>query len=442
MVYAIRISIHLAYRGDMKGFPNQVADLPKLSTAMQCIVMLTQRAEQAKDDGVLGEALVRAAVAGTGHTPMPVEQYLRIQRTKSKSNQSFRTTARGLRELFRLFGFIDDSGPNVEVTHAGVQAAAFAGKPISAEQLAFWRRVVGGMTHAGGDASESHPYQVLLRLVARKPGIVRAKCALALEARDDSQAELDRVAHLVDLPQDEIVKRLRITKANWDNAKKVLPKIAEQLGDVIRTRDSYAIADAPGQAEAGPHAELGRGGAAVVRAPRSSRQVTPDTIGKAATAEDFDEFASVREPDQARLAEAVRERRDRLRRHNFVVRKLAARLAATGAQLYEDPFDLLALIRNRGILGEVKTLDGTEADERDRVREALGQLLYYQAFLLPPAAGQAAIRMVACFERRISNEHAGFLNDQNIAVIWQNGDQFAGDALAADFLGRYLEELR
>jgi hypothetical protein len=95
-----------------------------------------------------------------------------------------------------------------------------------------------------------------------------------------------------------------------------------------------------------------------------------------------------------------------------------------------------------GILGEVKTLDGTEADERERVLEALGQLLYYQAFLLPAAAGQASVRMVACFERRISNDHIRFLNQQNIAVIWQEGEGFAGDALAANFLGRYLEELR
>ncbi len=103
---------------------------------------------------------------------------------------------------------------------------------------------------------------------------------------------------------------------------------------------------------------------------------------------------------------------------------------------------MLALIRNVGVLVEVKTLDGTEADERDRVWEALAQLLYYQAFLLPPAAGQASVRMVACFERRITNAHMQWLNQQNIAVIWEDGQGFAGDALAANFLGRYLEELR
>ncbi len=430
----------------MKGFPNQVAEFPKLSKAMQCLVHLTDGGEQAKDDGIFGEALVRAGVAGTGHTPMPVEAYLRAQRTKSKSNQSFRTTARGLRELFRLLRLIDDSIPNVIVTDTGRQAAAFADQPMNAEQQAFWRRVVLDMTHSGDDATESHPYQVLLRLVARNPGITRAMCALALEAKDDSQAELDRISGLVSLSQPEIIRRLEITKPNWDNAKKVLPRFAEQLDAVIKTGDSYTIAVAPGRANAGPAGSAAPAGArapAAVRAPRTARSVTPDTIGRAGTAETFDEFAAPSgEVDPAAIAEGVRNRRDRLRRHNFLVKKLATRLAASGAELFEESFDVLALISNIGILAEIKTLDGTDADERDRVREALAQLLYYSAFLLPPAANQAAVRSVACFERRISNEHIQWLNRQNIAVIWQDGDGFAGDALAANFLGRYLEELR
>lgn len=427
----------------MKGFLNQVAELPKLAKAMQSICRLVDEGEQAKDDGVLGEDLVRAGVAGTGHRPMPIERYLREQLRKSKSNQSFRTTARGLRELFRLLGFIDDSQPDVVVTELGRQAASYADRPMNDEELAFWRRTVRNMRHAGGDDTESHPYQVLLRLVARKPGITRAKCALALEARDDSQAELDRIAQLADLSEAEITHRLHISEPNWDNAKKVLPRFAEQLGDVIKTKNWFYIADAPGRASAGPAVPpAAPHGVAAVRAPRTSRQVTPDNIGRAATAEDFDEFAQTRGVDPAAAAEGIRSRRTRLRRHNLLVQKLAGRLAVAGGRLYEDPFDVLALIRAVGILGEVKTLDGTEADERDRVLEALGQLLYYQAFLLPAAAGQASVRMVACFERRISNEHIGFLNRQNIAVIWQEGEGFAGDALAANFLGRYLEELR
>jgi len=110
--------------------------------------------------------------------------------------------------------------------------------------------------------------------------------------------------------------------------------------------------------------------------------------------------------------------------------------------MYEMPFDALVVMQNAGLLVEVKTLDGTETDERDRVRDACAQLLYYHAFLLPALATRASIRLIACFERQITDDHVRWLNQQNIAVIWEQREGFAGDALATNFLGRYLEELR
>lgn len=226
----------------MKGFPNQVADLGKLAAGMQTLVHLVDAGENARDDGIFGEALVRAGVAGTGHTPMPVEDYLRQQRTKTPSNQSFRTTARGLRELYRYLGFIDDSGLQVEVTDLGRLAASYADKPMDAEQLYFWRRAILSITvEAGGEIS--HPYGVLLRLIEQRPGISRAKCALALEARNDSAEELARIVALADLPEEEIIHRIGVTRSNWDNAKKVLPSFAQQLGDASRTGEFFTIVD-------------------------------------------------------------------------------------------------------------------------------------------------------------------------------------------------------
>jgi hypothetical protein len=110
--------------------------------------------------------------------------------------------------------------------------------------------------------------------------------------------------------------------------------------------------------------------------------------------------------------------------------------------LFEGPFDILALLGRVGILTEVKTLDGTEIDERERVRDALSQLLYYEAFVTTPVAGGAAIHKIACFERQISPSHQRWLNQAQIATIWLSNGQLAGDALAAGILGTYLEELR
>lgn len=426
-------------RWAVKGFPNQVAELGKLEVAIRCVARLADAGDQPRDDGVLGEELVRAGVAGTGHRPMPVEEYIRAQRIRPRDRQSFRTTARGLRELFRLLGFIVDTGETVSVTTLGRQAAVFADAPENAQRIPFWRSSIREMTHSGGDTAESHPYQVLLRLVARRPGITRAKCALALEARDDSQAELDRIVALSRLSEPQIIRDLHITKATWDNAKKVLPKFAEQLGDVARTGDTFRIADAPGRAGDSP---VRTHGAVGVRAPRTSRQVTARTIGRAGTADDFDEVAVHADLDQTAADAAIDARRRRLRQHNLLLQRLAVRLAGAGASLHENPFDILALFDGVGVLGEVKTLDGTVADERSRVREALSQLLYYQAFLLPPVAGAAEIRMVACFTRQISEDHVRWLNAQGIAVIWRARDGFGGDLLAAEFLGPHIQELR
>jgi len=107
--------------------------------------------------------------------------------------------------------------------------------------------------------------------------------------------------------------------------------------------------------------------------------------------------------------------------------------------LYEDPFDLLALIEAIGILFEVKTLDGTDADQKDRVRDALAQLLYYEAFVATPIIGEAAVHKIACFEGPVSDAHREWLNNSGIGVIWKVENDFEGDALAKDFLGDHIQ---
>ncbi len=402
---------------------------------MASLVSVVDGGQNAKDDGIFGEALVRAGVAGTGHVPMPVDEYLEEQLKKPISNQSFRTTARGLRELYRLLGFIDDSNTEVQVTDLGRKAASYSGASMGAEQLDFWRTVIRNMTQSDEDGRVSHPYQVLLRLIGQKPGITRAKSALALEASDDSAEELARVVTLADLSEEEIRAQIGVSESNWDNAKKILPRFAEQLQDVIKDDQSFRLADAPGQAEAGVVEEAITEKA--IRAPRSSRSVTPDSIGRTATEDIFDEVAPAKGVNAEAVAKTNKLRFNRRRRHNLIVKELASRL--TDMKLFEDPFDVLALSDSVGILIEVKTLDGTRADEVDRVREALSQLLYYEAFVTSPIARGTVVRKIACFEHPISEEHRQWLNRSEIAVIWKTDIGFTGDALARATLSSYLD---
>ena len=417
----------------MKGFPNQVADLRKLATAMACIVRLEKDGQNSREDGVLGEELVRAGVAGTGHAPVSVDIYLREQLKKSKSNQAFRTTARGLRELFRLMKLIDDSSGEVQVTEAGKVASSFDGKPLDSEQIGFWRRIVTDIEHAG-----SHPYLVLLRLVGRKPGISRAKCALALEADDDSNQELDRIVGLVDLEEEEIRRVIRVTKSNWDNAKKVLPRFAEQLGDVVRSGGTYVIAASPGAAKAGERSASRR-----FQVPRASRKVTAETIAVAGTNAKFDDVdLPPPDADPEAIVQANKKRANRLRRHNLLVREFAELATAAEATLFEDPFDVLAVFQEVAVLAEMKTLDGTTDDERDRVRHALAQLLYYETFLVGAITGDASVHKIACFESEPTEEHRDWLNGHGIGVIWKADDNWCRDSVAKRSLGQLIEEFR
>ncbi len=371
----------------MKGFPNQVADLGKLASAVKVISGLLANGQNPRSDTVLGESLVRSGVAGTGHTPRDVETYLAEQSKKPPSYRSFETTARGLRELFEILRLIEDDGRQVQITPLGRQIASVADSPTSRTTLETWRRVIRLMSHDGGDGQTSHPYQVLLRLIARKPGITRAKCALALEAKDDSDAELERIVKLSDLPEEQIRSRTGTTKSNWDNAKKILPHFAEQLGDVTKVGQEFYLSDSPGTgAQADARSGATRDTTARVKTPRSSSNVDSTTIARAGTVDTFDEADDTSEEELD--PQALRRRRDklkdRLKRHNLLVQAAAKVLEKEGAQLYENPFDCLACYSAEGLLVEVKSLDGTADDEKSRVKEALAQLLYYESFVTQP----------------------------------------------------------
>jgi hypothetical protein len=425
----------------MEGFPNQVSDFRTLAAALKVLADLVQGGTNAGDDGVLGEELIRRRVLGTGHKPIPVEEYLNAQKAKPRaSDQSYRTRARGLRELFRIMRLVDDGAPELELTPAGRRIAGLPENGRNSEALELWRTVVLQMTHKGGDSVASHPYQVLLRLVARRPGITRAKCPLALEAKDDSEQELERIVELAGLDEAEIRASLGVTKPNWNNAKKILPSFAEQLGDVVKVGNAFYLGDVPGEAKES-RADLEkvepRGGA---RRPRKASAVTAASIAKSTAVERWDEVDAPEHLDIDPQAVMARRRRlnSRLKRHNDLVRKVAVQLEREGGQLFENPFDCLACFREEGLLLEVKSLDGTQEDERSRVREALGQLLYYESFVTKPVVSKRAVRKVACFEAQIGLDHVHWLEEADIYVIWDTASGFGASPKARSELAGHF----
>ncbi len=423
----------------MKGFPNQVSDLVTLTKALGVVSALLATGKNARSDDVFGEALLRAGVLRTGHRPIPIDTYLTQQRTLTTSNQSFRTRARGLRELFRLLGLVQERPADVSFTEAGERVLRLPDEKLTQESRDLWRVIINRVTHDGGDGESSHPYQVLLRLVARRPGITRAKCALALEAKNDTEDELQRMAQLATLDEDEIRRRIGVSKANWDNAKKILPRFAEQLGDVRKVGHEFFPTGAPG-AEAPAQRVAGAARGMLARRPRSSRTVTPATIAQSHNIDTWDEAEELTAPtvDPATYRRRQRQLRDRLQRHNNIVRQLAHALEQENAALSADPYDCLAVFAKVALLIEVKSLDRTEPDEVARVRDALSQLLYYESFAAESRVGHRRLTKVACFESKISDGHIRWLCRSDIVTIWVSEDSLEGDADAHRELGGHL----
>ncbi|HEX2613454.1 MAG TPA: hypothetical protein VHO02_07660, partial [Fibrobacteria bacterium] len=196
----------------MKGFPNQISDIQKLTEVLLAFHELVVAGKNIHDEAVVGEALVRKELIG-GRGKMSPEEYLKSQLKKTRSNQSYRATARGLNELFRILGLVEGDGVS-NLTTLGTSIVEAAKSRSREEIIAFWKPAIHTLGHRDKDGFQSHPYQVLLRLVANHPGINRKMCALALEAKDDSETELQRILKLSHLDEEAAYKAIGVSKSN------------------------------------------------------------------------------------------------------------------------------------------------------------------------------------------------------------------------------------
>jgi hypothetical protein len=421
----------------MKGFPNQLSDIAKLTRALQVVAGRIAR-DESLDDDPLGEALLRADVLGTGRgrNAPSIDAYLATMRTKRESDQSHRTSARGIKEFFRRAGALRSIGAGHEVTDTAQGILATSGDPASEAFRLAWRLAMA-QVEAVSQGWVSHPYNVMLRLIGQRPGIPRALCALALEAQDDSDGELSRIAGLVGFgDEDQIRLHVGASQSNWDNAKKILPSIAEQLNDVARGPDhGLHLTIAGQQAAAVPAAN-------VLAAPvpaRPPRRVTSGTIANTAfDPMDEERLLHVAEiPDPAVRLNAVVTQRHRTHAHQLLVKQLAATFIGA-PQLWEGVFDCLAEWPTVLVLAEVKTLDGTPDDEVRQVRDALSQLLYYQHFSIPSQLGGRQSLKIACFSQKPSDGHIVWLRAAGIHAVWKAGSGFSAAASTIPTLSQHM----
>lgn len=398
----------------MKNFPHQFNDLGKLTGALNVLNLLQGTMQNVADDGIFGEALANAGVytfRGSGS----VADRLAAEKQKPTGNQGFRTAAREMRRFFNVANLINAQN---QLTAPGKAIVGSVGNV--ALRNALWRDAMLQMALTG-----SHPYRLLLRLVADHPtGLEVNKLLLAFEAQDDSEPEYARIFALSKMTFSQIVQNLGIGVANAANAVKILPAIAEQVGDIRRVSgraylhknalttedDTLDVIDTLTYEQTGP---------------TNPTEVNPEKISPVPN---FGETL----PSSVDLAAAIAIRKKRTIEHHSAVISIAKLLANEGFKTYERPFDCLGAKSGLGsLLIEVKTLDGTRSDERRQSEKALGQIKGYSHYNVPTALKEPKLIEVVAYGGIPSKPTVDFMRANSIRSVWLEEDHW----LTADGTG-------
>src|SRR5205807_1608359 len=106
-------------------------------------------------------------------------------------------------------------------------------KPADQPQMhELWRRSLLDLA-LEDDSGTSHPYRILLRLVANLPGMPKPYSGLCLEAEDDRAAEFARIMAIASRPNPIKTMDKLAGEHMARNSIKILPSLAEQLGDIV-----------------------------------------------------------------------------------------------------------------------------------------------------------------------------------------------------------------
>lgn len=423
----------------MKNFPHQYSGVAKVKATLQTIADLGNAGADPMDDGVLGYELVSRGIYTFGGSSYlssaALAKRISAEKKKPNSKQGPRTAAREGRRTHRFLGFLSVGG---QVTDAGVEWLGTTSGSDAERRLLAGALLAGQLIDAQGNSS--HPARILLRLVADKGTFhTRDGMELALEAKDDSEGEYQRITGLLAQPKGQRRAALGVGESKMKDAVKILPALAVQAGllqevpprtysltqrgiELLKAATEVAIdvsADDPGGV--GPP-------------PGSSSQqslVTPDTAAKYTPGV----FAQPQSPEEQ--ADAARLRFERTEQHQALVRDVAKSLPPTG-ELHEDrlSYDLLWLPpEGTGVLFEVKTVN---RDGHTQVRQALGQLLYYDYFVVQPTWPTREVAKAVVTDRTVHDSLAAYLDAHGVGLFRWEGSLIAENSSAEAILGNDL----
>jgi hypothetical protein len=406
----------------MKNFPHQINQLPRLTNALEVFARLIRDAANANDDGVVGDALARARVYTFRNEKGSVESLLNAEHRKPHGSQGTRTCARDLRRFFHLLNFIMPvAEQRLEITPLAGSLLVLHEAGAAAEMKDIWRQALWNLA-LEDETGCSHPYRLLMRLVAEKPGLPKPYAGLCLEARDDSEEEFARIIEIAGHANPRETMDALATAHMAKNAVKILPSIAEQLGDLREDHDFFYPSERVTAAL--PENATGHVSAAdiqqALRQPSAPRVREPGNARRAPAASG----PITRSYDPDILA-------GRTNAHDACLDRLCGLFPARIARLEAD-YDLLLLDARHALIVEAKTI---RSDARIQVRLGLGQILYYEYFDVIPGFRDKTILRLVLTDRPIPEDLQAFLAAHRIGVVWlPEGGGIGGSAMGLQHL--------
>lgn len=394
----------------MKNFPHQFNDLAKLFNALAVVRGLSLSQTLLTDEN-FGEQLTRGRIYTYRNKELSIDEYLSAELQKPPASRGYLTVARDIRRFFELLGFITVfPDRKVKLSPAANQLLRTASEDIR-KQL--WKNSLLQLGLEGTDGEVSHPYRILLKLVNTFPGIETTKLMLALEAENDSEEEFERISNLSQRTIEQIIADTGTTVSMAANAVKILPGLAEQLGDIERAGSrafpiGQIVITEDGITTEEEYARKSKANFRETNAEGIARDPNLNTV------------VSV----SIDLAEAIRIRQRRLAEHQEIVRLLASLNARHGFRLYEGKFDCLATKDDTALLYEVKTILLSASDEEKQTVKGVGQLKYYRFSIVRNEMGYNNIKELLVFSSRPNEGIIDFCTAENISVVWRNGEGF------------------
>lgn len=394
----------------MKNFPHQFNQIPRLVNALQVLKELINSDQDVDDDGVVGDALARAGVYRFRNNDRPIEDLLEEEHQKERGKQGTRTCARALRRLFRLLNFLTEDN---SLSQDANRLVELQDDPLGIESRIIWRAALDEM-ELTDETGTSHPYRILLRLVSEHPGIRSFLLGLCLEAKDDSDAEFQRISGLTTHSSLESLRQsIGITKSMANNSLKILPALARQLGDILESEDGYHINQSSVSIEPYEPTVVNP-----VRARQTRRRFDPERVQRSRSERGEQDRIVQRVYDTDLVAK-------RFQAHQECLLRMSNLIPDSFKQYY-GLYDLLVVGEKEALIVEVKTI--RDDDAARQIRLALGQVLYYQHFLIEPDYPNHKILRLVITDTKPSSDLVDFLEKYQVGIAWLPPNQQSGQS--------------